>query len=235
MIEYLGPVISLGKLITAGLKSISEEGVVTRRKNFQRSIIRIQLLLEDIIDNANEILSIFQGNLAAKQVSQSEIDTLISLSYAQQHNILLIAEQLSGKHSDNIMELFTPHIRERIKELIDMKGGAISELSRHLRRFDKDSVLRSDPALYDWDSDQFLIEGHSYVRKIIRRLGRNKVSVFLRMDDQRLIVAELVSCSNELSEFIRRQMNIQEVVAAKRDVTNVIRGNSFDKMHDLSS
>jgi hypothetical protein len=55
------------------------------------------------------------------------------------------------------------------------------------------------------------------------------------MDEQRLIVAELVSCSNELSEFIQRQMNIQEVVAAKRDVTNVIRGNSFDKMHDLSS
>jgi hypothetical protein len=100
MIEYLSPVISLGTLITGGLESIRDKGVVKSKKDFQRNIIRIQLLLEDIIDDANEILSIFQGNLAAKQLSQSEIDNLISLSYAQQHHILLMAEHLSGTHSD---------------------------------------------------------------------------------------------------------------------------------------
>lgn len=56
MIEYLGPVISLYKLIIDGLKSVYDKSKTEQKRDVQRKIIAVQLLLEDIIDNAQKIL-----------------------------------------------------------------------------------------------------------------------------------------------------------------------------------
>jgi hypothetical protein len=215
MIEYLAPVISLGKLITEGLKSIRNKSIVRSKRVVQRKIIQVQLLLEDVIDNAHRILSIIENKAHTRKLSPAETNELLSLSRSQQSNIILIVKHLSDYTSDDILKLFAPSTRRRIFELIHIKGGVIQELLRDLQLSDEEDVLYADSVMYEWDFDRFIDNGFSYARAIVRHQNSEKISIFERLPEQRDIVAQLAACSQELSDFIRGQMNIEDVVAAR--------------------
>lgn len=212
MIEYLGPVISLYKLIIDGLKSIYDKSRAEKKRDVQRKIIEIQLLLEDIIDNAQEILSTIKKNMDKKKFSEEEIDALRGLLYSQRHRLRLLLDHLHDDTSEEIMKLFAPNIRRRITDLVHIKGGAIEYLIFDLQKFDKTQIPYTDTAIYEWRHDRFIKEGNFYVDQILRQAKKKKSSVFERMDEQEKIVLELAECSKELSDFIKIQIDIEDVV-----------------------
>ncbi len=215
MIEYLGPVISLYKLITDSLKSLYDKGKVKKKKHIQRKIIEIQLSLEDIIDNAQEILSLIKRNAEKKSFSKEEIDVLKRLLYSQRHRLHLLLAHLRDDTSEEIMKLFAPNIRRRIIDLVHIKGGAIEYLIFDLHRSDEKRFPYINSAIYEWNHDRFIEEGSSYAAQILRRTEKRKISIFERIEEQEGIVTGLAECSKELSDFIRSQIDIEDVVLCR--------------------
>lgn len=212
MIEYLGPVISLYKLIIDGLKLVYDKSKVEKKKDVQRKIVEIQLSLEDIIENAQEILSIIKRNAEKKKFDKEEIDVLRRLLYSQRHRLHLLVDHLHDDTSEEIMKLFAPNIRRRIIELVHIKGGAIQHLILDLCRLDEMQIPYANTVMYEWNHDRFVAEGDSYTDQILLRTKNKKISVFEMMEKQERIVSELAECSKELSDFIKSQMDIEDVV-----------------------
>lgn len=212
MIEYLGPVISLYKLIIDGLKSVYDKSKGEKKKDVQRKILQIQLSLEDIIDNAKEILSIIKRNTYKKEFSKEEIAVLKRLLYSQRHRLHLLLYHLSDDTSEEIMKLFAPNIRRRIIDLVHIKGGAIQHLLFDLHRFDEMQIPYTNTAMYKWSHDRFIEEGDTYTNQILLQAKKKEISVFERMEEQEGIVSDLAECSKELSDFIKSQMDIEDVV-----------------------
>ena len=219
MIEQLGPIISLYELIINGLKSVYDKDKVKKKKEVQIKIIKIQLLLEEIIDNAQEILSIIKRNRDNKKFSKKEIDRLRGLLYSQRRRLRLLLDHIHDDTSEEIMKLFTPDIRRRIIDLVHIKGGAIEHLIYDLDIFDYKTFdrLYTDPMIdvYDWDHTKFMKEGRSYIRQTTR--AKKKISIFERMPEQDKIVSDLGECSKELSDFIRSQINIEDIELYKEN------------------
>jgi len=212
MIEYLGPVISLYKLIIDGLKSVYDKSKTEKKKDVQRKIIEVQLLLEDIIDNAQKILSTIKRNMDKKKFSKEEIDVLRGLLYSQHCRLSLLLDHLRDDTSEEIMKLFAPNIRRRIIDLVHIKRGAIGHLIFDLHRLDEMQIPYTNTAMYEWSHDRFIEEGGSYADQILLQTKKKKISVFERMDEQEKIVSELAECSKKLSDFIKSQMDIEDVV-----------------------
>ena len=89
MIELLAPLISITKLLSEGLKSLRKQKITGKKREFQKAIVSIQLLLEDIIRNAQEILSIVERRKTAEELDSDEINRLVYLCQMQLYNINL--------------------------------------------------------------------------------------------------------------------------------------------------
>lgn len=70
----------------------------------------------------------------------------------------------------------------------------------------------TNTAIYEWGHDKFIEKGDSYADQILLQTKKKQISVFERMDEQEKIVSELAECSKELSDFIKSQMDIEDVV-----------------------
>ena len=219
MIEYLGPVITLYKLLIDSLKLVFDKGKIEKTKDVQRKIIEIQLLLEEIIDNAEKILPIIKGKMDTKKFSKEERDELRRLSYLQRGKLDLLTEHMNDATSTEIMKLFAPNTRRRIIDLTHIKGGVIRELFFHLRHFEGTQILYTSSVMYEWNHDRFLAEGSSYTDQMLRPTKKKKISIFERIEEQEGIVSQLAECSKELSDFIKSQMDIEDVIfhKGKRD------------------
>ena len=221
MLESLGPVVTLFKLILEGLTKATKTIKSTKKKALQRKIIEIQLSLEDIIDNAQEILSIFEYISHKTKVNENTLRNLEGLLYRQYDRIYILMEQINDHGSEEIMKLFAPDIRRNIINLIHIKGGFIQEVIRTFSlfkniRISKNQIIGSvEPALLDWNHDRFIIEGLSYVRTLQESYKTSDVVISERLSDQRQVVDDLVECSKRLSEFIKTQIGIEEFFGLK--------------------
>jgi hypothetical protein len=207
MIAYIGPVISLYKLIIDGLKSASAKVKDKDKRNIQKKIIEIQLLLESIIDNAQQILLTIKKNLAIEKFSKEETEVLTGHLYSQHRRLHLLLEHLRDDTSEEILKLFAPNIRRRIIELVHLKGGVIECLLFGLERFDETRIPIFVTTIYEWNHDRFIVMGHSD-----KHLKNKKVTVNEWVKEQERSVSELIDCSKELSDFIKSHMNIEDVV-----------------------
>jgi hypothetical protein len=109
------------------------------------------------------------------------------------------------------MKLFAPNTRRRIIDLIHIKGGAIEHLIFDLYRLDEKRLSCTDSAMYEWNHDRFIEEGRSYTDQILWHT-KKRISIFERIEEQEGIVFKLAECSKELSDFIKSQMDIEDVV-----------------------
>lgn len=215
MIAYLSLIVSLFKLVIEGVKSGHDKANLEKKRDIQRKIIEIQLLLEDIIDNAQKILPIIKRKMATKKFSKEESEVLKALSYSQWRKLDLLLGHMDDPTSEELMRLFAPDTRRKIIELIFIKGGVIRELVFHLRHSEETQVLYASSVMYEWNHDRFLAEGSSYTNQILRPTKKKKISIFERIEEQEGIVSQLAECSKELSDFIKSHMDIEDVIFRK--------------------
>ena len=216
MLESLGPVISLFKLLLEGLSKASKSIKTNKKKSIQRKIIEIQLSLEDIIDNAQEICSFVERCSHKTRVNQNMVRNLESLLYRQHHRINILLDQIRDPNSDEIMKLFAPDIRRNIIDLIHMKRGFIQEVLRSISYFNKIKISKNQlttniqSVLLNWNHERFISEGNSYLRSLYDNRKKSNIVISERLSDQRQIVDDLLQCSKELSGFIKKQIGIED-------------------------
>ena len=216
MLESLGPVISLFKLLLEGLSKASKSIKTNKKKSIQRKIIEIQLSLEDIIDNAQEIFTFVERCSHKTRVNQNIVRDLESLLYRQHHRIHILLDQIRDPNSDEIMKLFAPDIRRNIIDLIHMKRGFIQEVLRSISYFNNIKISKNQlttniqSVLLNWNHERFTSEGNSYLRSLYDNRKKSNIVISERLSDQRQIVDDLLQCSKELSGFIKKQIGIEE-------------------------
>jgi hypothetical protein len=217
MIEYLSPVVSLFKLIVDGLAKAGESIKGSHKKEIQRKILEIQLALEDIIDRAQEILSTIEELSGREKIVKEDIETLQRLIYRQNNRIYRLIDLLSDDTSNNILKLFLPEVRRRIVDLINQKGGFIAHLVHHfedIKLIKNQITIKS--VLIDWNHEAFIEEGHAYLRQLERSSKRSTVPISNHIDNQKQIIDALIECSKEMSDLIKKQIKIEDVVIRKR-------------------
>ena len=218
MLEHLNLVASLYKLLIYGLTKVRDNIKASRKKSIQRKIIEIQLLLEDIIDNAQEVISTVKNYGKKKKITRQDIEELERMLYSQSRRLSLLLQNLRDDTSAEIMRLFTPDIRRRIIDLIHIKGGAIEQVLFMINRFGKIKLVKNQPViqtyadLQDWSHDIFVKEGKPYVNQLLIMGREAKVSILGRQREQEQVVNELIECSKKLSDFIKSQIGIEDII-----------------------
>jgi len=226
MLESLGPVISLFKLLLEGLSKASKSIKTNRKRNIRRKIIEIQLSLEDIIDNAQEIFSFVELCSHKTRVNKSIVRDLESLLYRQHHRIDILLIQISDPNSDELMKLFAPDIRRNIIDLIHMKRGFIQEVLRtvsYLRNIEiskNQLIVNIQSELLNWNHEKFISEGHSYLRSLYNNREKRNIVISERLSEQKEIVDDLVQCSKGLSRFIKKHIGIEEFFGLTKRKSN---------------
>jgi hypothetical protein len=216
MLEPLGPVVSLYKLLLEGLSKASKAIKDNKKKAIQRKIIEIQLSLEEIIDNSQEILSFMERFCHENKANQNIIHELKRLLYRQHQRICILLEQINDHNSGEIMKLFAPEIRRNIIGLIHIKGGFIQEFLQNKSYFENIKISKNQlitnihSALLDWNHDSFISEGHSYIRSLYANLKKSDIIISKRLQEQKQVVDALIECSKGLSEFIKKDIGIEE-------------------------
>jgi len=217
MLEALGPVISLFKLFIEGISTAAKTIRSSKKKNIYRKIIEIQLSLQDILDNAQDIISIIEKCCQQNFMPDDKIDRLERLLHRQYQRIYLLTEQINTHGSSEIMKLFTPEIRRNIIELIHIKGGFIRSVLRgisvreNVKYLKERLVIRVPTSLSIWDHDSFIREGRSYIRNIEKNREVTEIDLCSHFLEQKRIIHELLDCSERLSDFIKSQIGLDEV------------------------
>ncbi len=220
MIESLGPLVSVFKLFLEGISKAAKTIKSSKNKAFQRKIIEIQLSLEDIIENAQYLLSLIERSSQSHKNENKELmeDFKDSL-YSQLSRIYIIMDQITDNTSEKILKLFAPDLRRNIWDLANMKMGAINLVLRAMHDgMDKTKMseegLKStiQSASLNWDHKRFVSEGESYLSQLDEH---NKESQHLLSDhlkEQKEIIRCLSLCSNEFSQFIEKHIKIQDAI-----------------------
>lgn len=216
MIEYLSPVVSLFKLVIDGLSKAGDAIKGGHKKDIQRKIIEIQLALEDIIDRAQEILSAIEELSHREKIVKEDVETLQRLIYRQNSRIYHLIDLLHDDISDDIMKLFVPEMRRRIWDLINLKGGFIAHLVHHFEdiKLTKNQITMKS-MLIEWNHQAFIEQGHSYVIQLERNSKSTTVPISDHKDNQRAIIDALIECSKEMSDLIKKQIKVEDVVIRK--------------------
>ncbi len=137
MIEYISPLVSLYKTLTEGIRSINVKARSKEKYKIQRKIISIQIILENIIETAEQIFAILDVPIKENsKLDKIKKDELISLTNSQGKNLNELLMTLRADTSDYILKLFAPQLRRNIEKHIYMKQGRIVRLSWALRQFD---------------------------------------------------------------------------------------------------
>ncbi len=219
MIEFLSPVVSLFKLIIDSLEKVSGSIRSTRKKQFFRKIIELQLCLEDIIDRAENIISFIEDSRRHK-IAKKDLDQFQRLLYKQNQKLYNLTDILSDDAFDEIMTLFAPETKRKIWMLINLKGGFIQEVVRRFHSFEQVELINNEitikTKLLEWNHDTFLEKGHSYLTELEKGLKKASIPISNRQQEQEQIVKALINCSSELSEFIKSQVKVEDVIIRKK-------------------
>jgi hypothetical protein len=217
MIEYISPIVSLFKLIVDGLSKAGESIKGSQKKEIQRKIIEIQLALEDIIDRAQEILSAIEELSSREKIAKKDIEPLQHLIYRQRNKIYRLMDLLVDEVLDNIMKLFVPEARRMILSLMNRKNSFLSDLVSNVEeiKVTKNQLIIKS-VLIDWNHEAFIEQGHSYLRQVAQISKRSTVPISNHIDNQKQIVNALIECSKEMSDLIKKQIKIEDVVIRKR-------------------
>jgi len=224
MIESLGPLISLFRLLTQGIAESWKTIKSSRNKAIQRKFIEIQLSLEDIIENAERLFVLIEESRDKGQnENQDLLEEFRSGLYAQIQRLKIIIEQITDQTSGEILKLFAPDLRRNISLLIYSKMSAIYivlqgmyDIKEKTRISKKGFTATIQTALLNWNHQKFVTGGESYLRELGRQ--SKKVSLVLsdHLQEQKKVIEDLTVCSNDFSKFLKLHVSLPEAVGVLR-------------------
>lgn len=220
MIQYLSPLVSLFKLLVEGISQVSEKIKPSRHRGVQRKLIEIQLSLEDIIENAEHILSMIERSTRSTQEENRRIVIEFErMLHVQLRRIHILMDQVTDDTSQEILKVFAPNLRRNILLLTETKMGVINwALTTMYDTMGRVTVSKEglkasvESALITWDHQRFITEGPLYLDKLIRSRKKGKVLLSDHLDEQKKILKSLILCSTNLSEFINEHVKIQDAI-----------------------
>jgi hypothetical protein len=220
MIESLGPLVSLFKLLVEGISKSAKAIKSSKNRAIKRKLIEIQLSLEDIIDNAEYLLSLIENSIGKTQKENRElVDGFKKALYKQLERLRIFMDQITDNTSEEILKIFAPGLRRNILILTQRKMSAVNwVLSSMYDTIQKTTVSKNglnaiiQSELIRWDHQRFVNEGQSYWVELSRSSKRAKVLLSDHLKEQKEIIKSLNLCSKDFSEFIKEHISIQETI-----------------------
>jgi len=219
MIEFLGPIVSIFKLLLEGFSKTAKTIKTKQKKAFYRKIIEIKLSLEDVIDNAQALLSIVEQSCSGAEINNKETEeNFKELLYAQRQRISIFQEQITDNTSEEILKIFAPELRRNIIMLTQTKASLINHIILAIwdagkpKMSEHGLMISVHSALLDWNHERFLHDGRSYLMQLSRHGRKTKLFLAKHIEEQKQIIESLHQCSMRLSEFIKTQIKIEEVI-----------------------
>jgi hypothetical protein len=208
----INPIVSLFQLLINALKSLDKENKLKKERDMQRKIIELQLSLEDIIDSAKKILLFIQKNKNLKQIKKDMLFSFRDQLYDQSHRLKGLLTLLEDGTSNIIMKLFTPEIRRDIAMLIDRKGGVVSTLIWNLHDLIDKYFPYTDKDSYEWDLSKIIRKALQNSSGNLTNIINTNTHIDKWIDEQNQTINALIKCSSDLSQFIKTQMNINDIL-----------------------
>ncbi len=220
MIEYLGPLVSVFKLLVEGISKSAKAIRSSKNRATKRKLIEIQISLEDIIENAEHLFSLIESSTGKTQKENREIvEEFKRALYAQLKRIRIFMDQITDNTSEEILKVFAPDLRRNILLLTQTKMSALNwVLSAMYDIIQKTTVSRDglkatiQSALIYWDHQRFVSEGRSYLAELGRSSKKTKLLLSNHLKEQKEIIRSLSLCSKDFSDFIKDHVNIQDAI-----------------------
>jgi len=224
MIESLGPLVSLFKLLMQGIAESWKAIKTSRNKAIQRKIIEIQLSLEDIIENAERLFVIIEKSREKDQKEDRELlEEFKSALHAQIQRLNILIDQITDHTSGEILKLFAPDLRRKISLLIHTKMSAIYIVLRGMYDIQEKTTISNkgftatiQTALLNWNHQKFVTEGESYLRELGRHSKKASLVLSDHLQEQKEVIEGLALCSKNFSEFLKEHVAIQDAVGLLR-------------------
>ena len=220
MIESLGPLVSLFKLLVEGISKAARAIKSSKNRAIQRKLIEIQLSLEDIIENAEHLFFLIESSTGKTQKKNRElVEEFKRALYAQLVRIRIFMDQITDHTSEEILKVFAPDLRRNILLLTQRKMSAVSwVLSAMYEIIQRTTISRGvlkttiQSALINWDHQRFVAEGESYLAELGRSSKKTNVLLSDHLKEQKEIIKSLSLCSKSFSEFIKEHVKIQDAI-----------------------
>ncbi len=211
MIEYLKPLVSFIKLVNSGIKYASTVAKVEIRKDAQRSILEIHLLLVDIIDNANSLLSIVKGIDSRNSITKENINIFLFFLNMQRDRLEMLGTLIRGATFKQLIDIFSPTTRISLEGILVGKGTAIDHIAMEFDNYNYDEYREKLPY---YDSDLSLINWTADVNSASLMPTTHKtLSICDRVVEQDAVVSDLIQCSQELAGIIRSVINFDDIIS----------------------
>lgn len=222
MLEILNPVISLYKLLVDALSPVLDKANSDNRRDLQRRIIEIQLLLEDIIDCAIPLISEIKKYKGKLSLERNEIDTLRFFFSMQQDRLELLLHLFTEHTSKELMSLFAPAVKRRIEDLVCYKSAILIEVvgTIYYHFFSSEDMVAKLPmyedsySLHNWSHERFMKE-ESYVQELSSQT--TELVMTQRIREQEKVIAELIKYSEDFANLIRQKINLEEAILPKKN------------------
>ena len=226
MIEYLGPLVSVFKLLVEGISKSAKAIRSSKNRATKRKLIEIQISLEDIIENAEHLFSLIESSTGKTQKENRElVEEFKRVLYAQVERIRIFMDQITDNTSEEILKIFAPDLRRNILILTRRKMSAVNWILSSMYNIIQKTTVSKDGlkatiqlSLINWDHQRFVAEGWSYLDELGRSSKRARLLLSDHLKEQKEIIKSLSLCSKDFSEFIKEHINIQEAIglAAKK-------------------
>jgi len=224
MIEYLGPLVSLFKLLTQGIAESWKAIKSSRNKAIQRKFIEIQLSLEDIIENAERLFVLIEKSRDKDQKeNQDLLEEFRSGLYAQIQRLNILIDQITDHTSGEILKLFAPDLRRKISLLIHSKMSTIYIVLRGMYDIKEKTTISKEgftatiqTALLNWNHQKFVTGGESYLRELGRHSKKASLVLSDHLQEQKEVIEDLTVCSNDFSEFLKEHVSLPDAVGVLR-------------------
>jgi len=127
--EYLSIILSFFKLLIEGFKEIKSKVKLAEKTKFQRKIISIHLILQDIIETGEEILELIADSISSgRKPNQKELKEIKELVNSQRSNLRNLSFAFRDETSENILKILNPGLQSNIAEYILLKNSRIQML-----------------------------------------------------------------------------------------------------------
>lgn len=104
MIESLGPLVSVFKLLLEGVSKSAKAIKSSKNMAIKRKLIEIQLSLEDVIENAEHLFSVIESSTGRTQRENRElVEEFKRALYAQLGRIPIFLDQITDNSSEEIL------------------------------------------------------------------------------------------------------------------------------------
>jgi hypothetical protein len=212
MLEYLKLLISVIKPVLDGIRSASNTIKAERRKDIQRRILEIHLLLVDIIDSANSLLSLVKTFANKPAITKDDINLFRFFLNMQRGRLEVMDTLIQDPTSKHMMDIFAPSTRMQFMNTMSGKVSAIGNIIIEL-----DNYLYKDysETLPKYELELSLINFYlpEYGINSLAPITHHEISVYDRIEEQDSVVSELISCSRQLSELIRDVISFDDIIS----------------------